>query len=287
MAIEYVTESVVRAQNLVKEFSNGESTFRALDGVSAEIQRGEMVAIMGPSGSGKSTLMTIIGLLDAPTSGSYWLDGQDVSQLSRIEQARVRNSKIGFVFQNFNLLPRLSALKNVELPMVYGRVDPRERAERARAALVSVGLESKLNNRPNELSGGQKQRVAIARALAGAPSMILADEPTGALDTRTGAEIMELFHTLNREQGLTIVVVTHDPEIGQQMDRVIGLRDGRISEDVLAEHYKVTMPSVHEKAAVAREDGLDAQRAPGQRPSPKPHPSPKNHHEPNLRTSIR
>jgi putative ABC transport system ATP-binding protein len=248
-AVDYVTESVVRAQNLVKEFSNGESTFRALDGVSVEIQRGEMVAIMGPSGSGKSTLMTIIGLLDVPTSGSYWLDGQDVGQLSRIEQARVRNSKIGFIFQNFNLLPRLSALKNVELPMVYGRVDPRERAARARAALMSVGLESKLNSRPNELSGGQKQRVAIARALAATPSMILADEPTGALDTRTGAEIMELFHTLNREQGLTIVVVTHDPEIGRQMDRVIGLRDGRISEDVVTEYYNLEYPGIRSQTS--------------------------------------
>ena len=243
-ATDYITEPVVRTQDLVKEFTTGETTFRALDGVSLEIQRGEMVAIMGPSGSGKSTLMTIIGLLDAPTSGSYWLDGQDVGQLSRLEQARVRNGKIGFVFQNFNLLPRLSALKNVELPMVYGRVDAREREARARAALASVGLESKLNSRPNELSGGQKQRVAIARALAGLPSMILADEPTGALDTRTGAEIMELFRALNREQGLTIVVVTHDPEIGRQMDRVIGLRDGRISEDVLSEYYNLEYPGV-------------------------------------------
>ena len=243
-ATDYITEPVVRAQDLVKEFTTGETTFRALDGVSLEIQRGEMVAIMGPSGSGKSTLMTIIGLLDAPTSGSYWLDGQDVGQLSRLEQARVRNGKIGFVFQNFNLLPRLSALKNVELPMVYGRVDAREREARARAALTSVGLESKLNSRPNELSGGQKQRVAIARALAGLPSMILADEPTGALDTRTGAEIMELFRALNREQGLTIVIVTHDPEIGRQMDRVIGLRDGRISEDVLSEYYNLEYPGV-------------------------------------------
>ena len=243
-ATDYITEPVVRAQDLVKEFTTGETTFRALDGVSLEIQRGEMVAIMGPSGSGKSTLMTIIGLLDAPTSGSYWLDGQDVGQLSRLEQARVRNGKIGFVFQNFNLLPRLSALKNVELPMVYGRVDAREREARARAALASVGLESKLNSRPNELSGGQKQRVAVARALAGLPSMILADEPTGALDTRTGAEIMELFRALNREQGLTIVIVTHDPEIGRQMDRVIGLRDGRISEDVLSEYYNLEYPGV-------------------------------------------
>jgi putative ABC transport system ATP-binding protein len=248
MSIGYVTDPVVRARDLVKEFSTGDSTFRALDGVSLEIRRGEMVAIMGPSGSGKSTLMTIIGLLDPPTSGGYWLDGQDVSALSRLEQAHVRNSKIGFVFQNFNLLPRLSALRNVELPMVYGRVDARERAERACAALTAVGLESKLHNRPNELSGGQKQRVAIARALAGNPSMILADEPTGALDTRTSAEIMELFRRLNHEQGMTIVVVTHDPEIGRQMKRVIALRDGRLSEDMLPQYY--TMPSARDRVAL-------------------------------------
>jgi putative ABC transport system ATP-binding protein len=251
MSADYVTQPVVRAERLVKEFATGDTTFRALDEVSLEIRRGEMVAIKGPSGSGKSTLMTLIGLLDAPTSGQYWLDGQDVGALSRIEQARARNAKIGFVFQNFNLLPRLSSFKNVELPMVYGRVDARERAARARAALVSVGLEAKLNNRPTELSGGQKQRVAVARALAAAPSMILADEPTGALDTRTGAEIMELFRTLNREQGLTIVIVTHDPEIGRQMDRVIGLRDGRLDEGVLGEYDNLTTPFVPEKAAIA------------------------------------
>jgi putative ABC transport system ATP-binding protein len=196
---------------------------------------------MGPSGSGKSTLMTILGLLDVPTSGSYWLDGQDVSKLDRVQQARVRNQKLGFVFQNFNLLPRLTALKNVELPLVYGRVGAREREERARRALEAVGLETKLHNRPNELSGGQKQRVAIARALVGNPAMVLADEPTGALDTRTGAEIMALFRELNREQGITIVIVTHDPEIGKQMDRVIGLRDGRIADNILQEYYHVNL----------------------------------------------
>jgi putative ABC transport system ATP-binding protein len=232
-------QPVIRAEGLRKEFATGETTFVALADVSVSINRSEMVAIMGPSGSGKSTLMTIIGLLDAPTSGHYWLDGADVSGLSRLEQARVRNEKLGFVFQNFNLLPRLSAQKNVELPLVYGRVGARERAEKAREALTAVGLESKLNSRPNELSGGQKQRVAIARALVSTPSVILADEPTGALDTRTGAEIMALFRQLNREQGLTIVVVTHDPEIGRQMDRVIGLRDGSLAANILDEYYNV------------------------------------------------
>ena len=239
VATDYVTEPVVRAEHIVKDFATGAASFRALDDVSVEIHRGEMVAIMGPSGSGKSTLMTIIGLLDSPTSGSYWLDGQDVSRLSRVEQAQARNAKIGFVFQNFNLLPRLSALKNVELPLVYARLDVRERERRARAALEAVGLGDKLDNRPNELSGGQKQRVAVARALVGTPSMILADEPTGALDTRTGGEIMGLLRALNREQGLTIVIVTHDPEIGRQMDRVIGLRDGQISPNILQEYYNV------------------------------------------------
>ncbi|MBK9943597.1 MAG: ABC transporter ATP-binding protein [Kouleothrix sp.] len=239
IATEYVTEPVVRIEGVTKDFATGAASFRALDDVSLEIHRGEMIAIMGPSGSGKSTLMTIIGLLDSPTSGNYWLDGQDVGGLSRLEQARVRNAKIGFVFQNFNLLPRLSALKNVELPMVYGRIDAREREQRARAALEAVGLGDKLANRPNELSGGQKQRVAVARSLVGLPSMILADEPTGALDTRTGGDIMNLFRTLNREQGLTIVIVTHDPEIGRQMDRVIGLRDGQLSPNILQEYYNV------------------------------------------------
>lgn len=236
---DYVTEPVVRIEHLTKDFTTGGNVFRALDDVSIEIRRGEMTAIMGPSGSGKSTLMTILGLLDVPTSGSYWLDGEDVSTLDRVQQARVRNQKLGFVFQNFNLLPRLSALKNVELPLVYGRISAREREERARNALEAVGLGEKLNNRPNELSGGQKQRVAVARALVGNPAMVLADEPTGALDTRTGAEIMALFRQLNREQGITIVIVTHDPEIGKQMDRVIGLRDGRLSENILQEYYRV------------------------------------------------
>ncbi|MEN9938587.1 MAG: hypothetical protein RLZZ387_5166 [Chloroflexota bacterium] len=243
-ATDYVTEPVVRVTNVVKEFVTGGASFRALDDVCVEIQRGEMVAIMGPSGSGKSTLMTIIGLLDVPTSGSFWLDGVEVGTLDRGAQAQVRNSKIGFVFQNFNLLPRLSAQKNVELPLVYGRVDARERERRAREALEAVGLGDKLGSLPSQLSGGQKQRVAIARAIVSTPAMILADEPTGALDTRTGAEIMALFRQLNREQGLTVVVVTHDPEIGRRMDRVIGLRDGRIADNILHEYYNVPLEAL-------------------------------------------
>jgi putative ABC transport system ATP-binding protein len=232
-------QPIVKIENLVKDFATGDGTFRALDDVSVEIYPGEMVAIMGPSGSGKSTLMTLIGLLDTPTSGSYVLDGTDVSRLSRLDQARVRNDKLGFVFQNFNLLSRLNAQKNVELPLVYGRVNARERAERARTALESVGLGAKLHNLPNTLSGGQKQRVAIARSLVHNPSILLADEPTGALDTRTGAEIMALFRELNRDQGRTIVIVTHDPEIGRHMDRVIGLRDGQLTENILREYYGI------------------------------------------------
>ncbi|MBX0326428.1 ABC transporter ATP-binding protein [Oscillochloris sp. ZM17-4] len=230
---------MVQIASLSKEFATGDSSFLALDNISVEIHPGEMVAIMGPSGSGKSTLMTMIGLLDQPTRGVYLLDGKDVGRLGRNEQAHVRNEKLGFVFQNFNLLPRLSAQKNVELPLVYGRVDGRERARRAQEALEAVGLSSKLNSLPNTLSGGQKQRVAIARSLVHNPTLLLADEPTGALDTRTGAEIMALFRQLNREQGRTIIVVTHDPEIGRQMDRVIGLRDGRLADNILQDYYGV------------------------------------------------
>jgi putative ABC transport system ATP-binding protein len=237
METEYITRPIVQIDGLSKEFASGDSSFLALDDISLKIHPGEMVAIMGPSGSGKSTLMTMIGLLDQPTSGAYLLDGEDVSALGRADQARVRNEKLGFVFQNFNLLPRLSAQKNVELPMIYGRVDGRERAARAQAALEAVGLGGKLHSLPTTLSGGQKQRVAIARALVHNPTLLLADEPTGALDTRTGAEIMALFRQLNREQGRTIVVVTHDPEIGEQMDRVIGLRDGRLADNILQEYY--------------------------------------------------
>jgi putative ABC transport system ATP-binding protein len=232
---------VVAMEQISKTFDSGAGPVVALDDVSLTIEQGEMVAIMGPSGSGKSTLMTLIGLLDAPSAGRYTLDGADVSRLDRTQQAIIRNQKLGFVFQNFNLLPRLSALKNVELPLVYGRVGAKEREARARELLELVGLGERLHNLPNQLSGGQKQRVAIARALVGKPALLLADEPTGALDTRTGSEIMALFKRLNREQNQTIVVVTHDAEIGRQMNRVIGLRDGRLAANILEDYYGVTL----------------------------------------------
>jgi putative ABC transport system ATP-binding protein len=249
---QYIAKPIVQMERIVKEFPTGDDVFRALDNVSVMIEQGEMVAIMGPSGSGKSTLMTLIGLLDTPTSGNYILDGEEVSGLSRAEQARVRNRKLGFVFQNFNLLPRLTALQNVELPLVYGRVEARERNRRAREALEAVGLGAKLGNLPNTLSGGQKQRVAIARALVHNPAMLLADEPTGALDTKTGAEIIALFRELNREQGRTIVVVTHDPEIGRHMDRVIGLRDGRLADNILGDYYGVELYERTERDVIAQ-----------------------------------
>ncbi|MCE2851171.1 MAG: ABC transporter ATP-binding protein [Chloroflexaceae bacterium] len=229
-----MSNQVVVVERVSKVFDSGDNRVVALDDVSMGVERGEMVAIMGPSGSGKSTLMTIIGLLDVPSSGRYLIDGIDASGLDRSAQASVRNQKLGFVFQNF-----LSALQNVALPMVYARVSPAEREQRARAALEAVGLGNRLNNRPNELSGGQKQRVAIARALVNHPAILLADEPTGALDSRTGHEIMSLFRQLNREQGITVVVVTHDAEVGKQMDRIVSLRDGQINMDALHEYYGI------------------------------------------------
>lgn len=205
----------------------------ALHGVSLEIKRGEFVAVMGPSGSGKSTMMNIIGCLDRLTSGSYILDGIDVSTMSKNDLADTRNRKIGFVFQSFNLIPRTTALSNVELPMVYAGLSPSVRRERARQALASVGLSAKEGSLPNQLSGGQQQRVALARAIASEPALILADEPTGALDTKTAEEIMKIFQQLNRERGITIVIVTHEADIALHALRIVRFRDGLIQEDRL------------------------------------------------------
>lgn len=216
--------------NIVKTYQMGDNVVAALAGVSLDIREGEFSAIMGPSGSGKSTLMNILGCLDRPTSGSYMLDGQEVSALTDDELALTRNKKIGFVFQNFNLLPRITAIENVALPLVYAGVEAKERRRRSIAALASVGLEQRMEHLPNELSGGQRQRVAIARALVNEPSIIMADEPTGALDTKSGEEVMEIFQTLN-SHGRTIILVTHEPDIAAHAKRVIHVRDGLIVRD--------------------------------------------------------
>ncbi|EAX46693.1 ABC transporter related [Thermosinus carboxydivorans Nor1] len=220
----------IELSDITKIYQMGDTPVAALAGVTLKIREGEFTAIMGPSGSGKSTLMNILGCLDRPTSGSYLLDGQEVSSLTDDELALTRNKKIGFVFQNFNLLPRMSAIDNVALPLVYAGVGVKERQKRAAAALAAVGLEHRMNHLPNELSGGQRQRVAIARALVNEPSIIMADEPTGALDTKSGNEVMEIFQSLN-SCGRTIILVTHEPDIAAYARRVIHVRDGRIVRD--------------------------------------------------------
>jgi putative ABC transport system ATP-binding protein len=223
--------ALIDTHDLWKTYVMGSEEIHALRGVSIGIERGEYVAIMGPSGSGKSTLMNLIGCLDTPSKGSYLLNGKQVSQMNDNELARIRNEEIGFVFQTFNLLPRASALQNVELPLVYGGVQGKERTQRAKAALDKVELSSRMGHRPNELSGGQRQRVAIARALVNNPSILLADEPTGNLDSKTGAEIMGLFARLH-EAGNTIVLVTHEADIAAFAHRTIHLRDGKVEKDV-------------------------------------------------------
>jgi putative ABC transport system ATP-binding protein len=221
---------VICTEDLWKTYEMGSEHVHALRGISLEIRKGEYAAIMGPSGSGKSTLMNLIGCLDSPTKGAYWLAGRLVSELDDDELAYIRNKEIGFVFQTFNLLPRATALHNVELPMIYNGTPAEERQERARKTLQQVELGERMMHRPNELSGGQRQRVAIARALVNSPSILLADEPTGNLDSQTGEEIMALFARLH-QQGNTIILVTHEPDIAQRAHRIIRLRDGKIERD--------------------------------------------------------
>ena len=223
-------DTVILTHKLTRDYDMGSETVRALRGVSIQIRKNEYVAVMGPSGSGKSTLMNLIGCLDTPTSGEYWLNGQKVSDLADDELARIRNKEIGFVFQTFNLLPRADALHNVELPLIYAGLSARGRRARAAQALVRVGLGDRMDHRPNELSGGQRQRVAIARALVNDPSILLADEPTGNLDSTTSAEIMQVFGDLHR-QGQTVVMVTHEHDIAAHAARVITLRDGLVATD--------------------------------------------------------
>ena len=223
-------DAVIVTRNLKREYVMGTETVRALQGVNLTIRKNEFVAIMGPSGSGKSTMMNLIGCLDTPSEGEYWLNGHRVSELGDDALARIRNKEIGFVFQTFNLLPRASALANVELPMVYAGASGKLRRERAVAALTAVGLKERMDHRPNELSGGQRQRVAIARALVNNPSILLADEPTGNLDSATSEEIMALFKTLH-SQGQTIILVTHEPDIAEHAHRQVVLKDGKVSRD--------------------------------------------------------
>jgi putative ABC transport system ATP-binding protein len=221
---------MIRLENITKEYQMGTQTVHALRGVDLTIHDGDFVAIMGPSGSGKSTMMNMIGCLDQPTSGTYELDDIDISEMTDDELAQVRNKRIGFVFQQFNLLPRTTALRQVELPLMYAGLSRSERRQKAAEALTAVGLGDRMDHRPDELSGGQQQRVAIARALAAEPSIILADEPTGNLDSASGEEILKIFEDLN-ESGITVIFVTHDPEVSERAKRVIWLRDGLVTSD--------------------------------------------------------
>ena len=224
-----MSEWVVDAREVTKVFTMGEVEVHALRGLSLTIAAGEVISIMGPSGSGKSTLMNILGCLDRPTGGNYYLDGESVANLNDDQLADIRNRKVGFVFQSFNLLPRATALANVELPLLYAR-NGKNRRQRAREALEAVGLEDRMTHRPNELSGGQQQRVAIARALVNNPSIVMADEPTGNLDTASGEAVMELLLNLNKESGATLIIVTHDPEIAELTQRVVRILDGKVVE---------------------------------------------------------
>lgn len=227
-----MAENVIEVQHLIKTYQTGDTSFNALNDVSLTVKKGEFVAIMGASGSGKSTFMNQLGCLDKPTSGKYYLDGIDVSTMTSDELAVIRNRKLGFVFQGFNLISRTTALDNVQLPMIYAGVKEEERIERAKAALKVVGLEKRENHMPNQMSGGQQQRVAIARAIVNDAPIILADEPTGNLDTKTSIEVMEFFVNLNEKNGKTIVLVTHEPDIAEYCKRVVKFKDGNIESDI-------------------------------------------------------
>lgn len=223
-------QPLIQVDNMIHSYVMAGETMTILKGLSFTIEHGEFVAIIGPSGSGKSTLMNMLGCLDVANEGDYYLDGQEIRKLSDNKLAQIRNEKIGFIFQNFNLLPKLSAVENVELPLIYRGISHRERREIARNALIRVGLEERIDHRPAELSGGQQQRVAIARALAGTPPILLADEPTGALDSKTGKEVLQMIKELN-EQGHTIILITHDLDIAEQAKRIIRIQDGNLVED--------------------------------------------------------
>jgi len=260
---------VIRLENVHKTYDLGEIQVQALRGISLEVRQGEFVAVMGPSGSGKSTLMNILGCLDRPTRGHYYLDGVDVSGMSKTELARIRNRKLGFVFQQFNLLSRTSALENVELPTVYAGIGPEERTKRAMESLTRVGLADRAGHHPSQLSGGQQQRVAIARGLVNRPAILLADEPTGNLDSRTSVEIMQILQNLNDEQGLTIVLVTHEHDIAQFAKRTLEFRDGKLRRDtvvcdrLIARDVLDTLPTAEQQAAEDAEDNARQEKLAG------------------------
>ena len=248
---------VIQLDHIHKTYTMGDVEVHALRGVSLTIREGEFVAIMGASGSGKSTTMNILGCLDQPTKGRYVLDGEDVSEMSKDQRADIRCQKIGFVFQGFNLLSRTSALENVELPMLYAGVETGQRDQRAMEALASVGLAGREQNHPNQLSGGQQQRVAVARALVNNPALILADEPTGNLDSRTSVEVMEIFQQLNRERGITLVLVTHEPDIADYAQRVVVFKDGKIKKDYQIENPRDAAEELRNLPPVIEEEEED------------------------------